>query len=257
MPEVLDWPGHAAAPALLPKLPPLGRNEVVVVEATVEIADELIQPLQAILDDEERARAARFLAPDHRARYSVAHAALRLVLGHYLDEDPRRLRFERGAHGKLRLARPRPHDYEINLSHSAERTLIAVARGREVGVDIEVHRPDVDVHSLAKYVLSPAERCAFAAVPAADRRAAFFRAWTRKESFVKAIGEGLACPLESFDISLDERSDNALLECRRMPAGAARWTTLPLDVGPAAAAALTARGPLRLRRRAAAVWTLA
>ena len=53
---------------------------------------------------------------------------------------------------------------------------------------------------------------------------------------MKAIGEGLACPLESFDVSLDEHIDSALLECRHMPAGTARWTTIPLDVGAGAAA---------------------
>ena len=243
--------------ALLPSLPPLGRNQVVVVEATLEIPDDFHRPLHALLDDEERARAARFPNLDHRRRYLMAHAALRLVLGHYLDEDPRGLRFGRGTHGKPRLARPSAHDYEINLSHSAERALIAVARGRDIGIDIEAHRPDLDVQSLAKYVLSPAERCAFAAVPTADRRAAFFRAWTRKESFVKAIGEGLTCPLESFDISLDDRTDNALLACRRTTAAGAPWTTLPLDVGAAAAAALTARGHLRLARKAPSVWTFA
>ena len=257
MADTRDWPLPADTRGLLPRLPPLGRNEVVVVEVGLEIAEAVCQPLHSILDEDERTRAARFLFHEHRRRYLAAHAALRLVLAHYLDEDPRTLRFERGAHGKPRLARQLAGDYEINLSHSAGRALIAVARAREVGIDIEVHRSNVDIHALAQYVLSPAEQCAFAAVPAADRRAAFFRAWARKESFVKAIGEGLACPLESFDISLDEQIDSALLECRHMPAGAARWTTIPLDVGAGAAAALTARGPLCLQRRAAFVWTFA
>jgi 4'-phosphopantetheinyl transferase len=212
-------------------LPALRRHEVVVVEVGLDTPDALSKALPSILDEDERARAARFVFPDHRRRYVVSHAALRLVLAHYLDEDPRLLRFERATHGKTRLARPWAGDYEINLSHSAERALIAVARAREVGVDIEVHRPDLDVHALAQYVLSPAERASFAALSAADRRAAFFRAWTRKESFIKAIGEGLACPLESFDVSLADGIESALLECRHAPAAFAHWTTVPLDVG--------------------------
>jgi 4'-phosphopantetheinyl transferase len=243
--------------SFLPSLPELARNQVVVVEVRLAIAESARELLEELLDDNERARAARFVFPDHRARYVASHAALRLVLAHYLDEDPRALRFARGTHGKVKLAGRPAGDYEINLSHSAERALIAVARSRDVGVDIEVHRSDLDVQALSRYVLSPAERRAFAAVPTGDRRAAFFRAWTRKESFVKAIGEGLACPLDSFDISLDEHTDSALLECRHMPAGAARWTTVPLEVGAGAAAALTARGPLSLQRRAPSVWTFA
>ena len=247
----------ATAQGLLTPLPALRRNEVVVVEVGLDVAEGRRELLDSILDDDERARAARFVFPHDGRRYVAAHAALRLVLAHYLDEDPRRLRFERGTRGKPRLACRMTGDYEINLSHSAGRALIAVARAREVGVDIEVHRPGVDIHALGQHVLSPAEQCAFAAVPAADRRAAFFRAWARKESFVKAIGEGLACPLASFDVSLDEHIGSALLACRHMPAAAARWTTIPLDVGAGAAAALTARGPLSLQRRAASVWTFA
>lgn len=233
----------------------LGRNEVVVVEVRLAFDETARELLHSILDDNERSRAARFVFPHHRRRYVAAHAALRLVLARYLDEDPRRLRFERGTHGKPKLAGRLAGDYEVNLSHSEEHALIAIARAREVGVDIEVHRSDVDIHALAHHVLSPAERCAFARVAAAERRAAFFRAWARKESFVKAIGEGLACPLESFDVSLDEHVDSALLECRHILSGGTQWTTIPIDVGARAGAALTAQGSLSLRHRGQSVWT--
>ena len=255
--EVQDLPLRAAQPGFLPRLPVLGRNQVVVVEVDLDIPERLSRALLPILDEADRARAARFVFPDHRRRYLASHAALRLVLAHYLDEEPRLLKFERGTHGKTRLAGSWAADYEINLSHSADRALIAVARSREVGIDIEVHRPDLDVYSLAQYVLSPAERHAFAAFSTADRRAAFFRAWTRKESFVKATGEGLACPLHSFDVSLEEDVDSALLRCRHTPAAFERWTTIPLDVGPGAAAALTVREPARLLARVPSVWTFA
>ena len=112
-----------------------------VVEVGLDVAEGRRQRLDSILDDDERARAARFVFPHDGRRYVAAHAALRLVLAHYLDEDPRRLRFERGTHGKPRLACRTAGDYEINLSHSGGRALIAVARAREVGVDIEVTGP--------------------------------------------------------------------------------------------------------------------
>jgi 4'-phosphopantetheinyl transferase len=256
-PEPRAWLLPATTPLRLPPLPALRSSEVVVVEVGLDIAEAVRQWLYSILDEDERARAGRFVFAHDRRRYVAAHGALRLVLAHYLDADPRLLRFERSAHGKPRLAGRMAGDCEINLSHSSERALIAVARAREVGVDIEVHRSGVDVHALAPSVLSPAEQRAFAALPPAGRRAAFFRAWARKESFVKAIGEGLACPLGSFDVSLDEQTDSALLACRHLPAAGARWMTIPLDVGADAAAALTAPGPLCLRRQDAAVWTFA
>jgi 4'-phosphopantetheinyl transferase len=241
----------------LPALPVLRWNEAVVVEVGLAIDETVEQSLYSILDEDEHARAARFVFARDRRRYVAAHAALRSVLARYVDADARALRFERSSHGKPRLARSMTGDYEFNLTHSAERALVAVARGRAVGVDIEVHRPNVDIHALARSVLSAAERSAFAALAVADQRAAFFRAWARKESFVKATGEGLSCPLQSFDMSLDEHVEGALLACRRMPAAAACWTTIPLDVGAEAAAALTAAGSLCLRRRAPSVWTFA
>jgi 4'-phosphopantetheinyl transferase len=238
-------------------LPPLGCNEVVVVEVGLEIEEAVRESLASILDEDERARARRFVFPHDRRRYVAAHAALRLVLAHYLDVDASRLRFERNRHRKPQLAHPVAVDYQFNLSHSSARGLVAIAQGRAVGIDIERHRPGVDIHALARSVLSPAEQRAFAALPLMDRTAAFFRAWARKESFVKALGEGLACPLQGFDVSLDEHVANALLACRHAPAAIARWTTIPLDVGANAAAALTAAGSLRLRRKTPSVWTFA
>jgi 4'-phosphopantetheinyl transferase len=240
---------------LLPTLPPLGTTEVVAVEVGVEAADP--EELSSILDEEERARARRFLFAHDRRRYQVARAALRLVLAHYLDHDPRALCFEVGPHGKPKLAGRAAGALAFNVSHSAGRALIAVARDGEVGIDLEVHRANVDIHALAARVLSPAEKAAFAAVPAEQLRPAFFRAWARKESFVKAIGEGLACPLDSFDMSLDAEVENALLACRHRSAAATRWTTMPLEVGTDAAAALTAHGPLRLERRDGSLWVFA
>jgi 4'-phosphopantetheinyl transferase len=239
---------------LLPTLPALGANDVVVVEVGLEIIDPT--PLESILDAEERERAGRFVFDHDRRRYQVTHAALRLMLAHYLDEDPRALRFERGTHGKPRLSGS-PGDLAFNISHSEERALLAAARGREVGVDIEVHRANIDIPVLARRVLSAAEQTTLTAVPPNQLRAAFFRAWARKESFIKAIGEGLACPLDAFDMSLDAEVENALLACRHQSAGAVRWTTMPLEVGPGAAAALTAPGPLRLEHRGESLWVFA
>ena len=247
----------ASTEDLVPRLPALRWNDVVVVEVKLDIPEVGRHRLESILNAEECERAARFAFTQDRRHYQIAHAALRLVLAHYLDEDPRALGFERSIYGKPRLVHRQTPHLEFNLSHSAGRALIVVSIGRDVGVDIEVHRPDVDIHALARQVLSDAEQRAFAAVQAEHRHAAFFRAWARKESFVKAIGEGLTCPLASFDVSLDDEIESALLACRHLPAGATRWTTVPLDVGSGAAAALTAFAPLGLQGRSTSVWRFA
>ncbi len=90
-----------------------------------------------------------------------------MLLGRYLDRDPRRLALELGAHGKpaLRGTAGQAHELRFNLSHSGELMLVGVTTGREVGVDIELMR--------------------------AGRTAELLRAWTVREAVVKCLGVGL------------------------------------------------------------------
>ena len=147
----------------------------------------------AVLDPEERARAAAFVRAELRNRYTAAHVMLRQVLGECLGQDPAGLRFARedcpccgGPHGRPVLAgEPRP--LEFSLSHAGALVAVAVA-GAPVGVDVEeLPRPATVAEVSA--VLHPAERAEIAA--ADDPAAAFARLWTRKEAYLKGIGTGL------------------------------------------------------------------
>ena len=147
----------------------------------------------AVLDPEERARAAAFARPELRDRYLAAHVMLRQVLGGCLDLHPAAVRFARedcpgcgGPHGRPVLAgEPRP--LEFSLSHAGALVAVAVA-GAPVGVDVEeLPRPATVAEVSA--VLHPAERAEIAA--ADDPAAAFARLWTRKEAYLKGIGTGL------------------------------------------------------------------
>lgn len=146
------------------------------------------------LPDEERQRAARLRSPRGRRRWLAARWALREVLGRYLDEDPAAVELRVGEHGKPALAAPRSA-LRFNLSHSADRALVAVAWGREVGVDVERIEPRGDLLALARRAFEPAEAGAIAELPAADRPAAFHAAWTRREAVAKCLGTGLVAPL--------------------------------------------------------------
>jgi 4'-phosphopantetheinyl transferase len=142
-------------------------------------------------------------APAPGTRSAASHAALRLVLGRLTGRAPEGLRFERrcghcGAtgHGKPHLADRSELDF--NISHSGELALIAVARGRRVGVDVERVRPRTDVLAIARGSFSVRERRAIESGETDEaRREAFFRCWTRKEAYLKARGEGLAGGLDT------------------------------------------------------------
>jgi 4'-phosphopantetheinyl transferase len=170
-------------------------------------------------------------------RSVVSHVALRLVLGELTGTAPESLRFERhcghcggDGHGKPHLAGHR--DLDFSLSHSGELALIAVARGRRVGADVERVRPRTDVLAIARGSLSVRERRAIESLGTdGARRAEFFRCWTRKEAYLKGIGVGLAGGLDTD------------------PEAAQGWQAESLLAPPGYEAAVAAEGQFALRQR--------
>ena len=194
--------------------------------------------MHALLSDEERARAQRFLAPLHRDRFIAAHGVLRRLLGAQLRHDPASLEFSAGAHGKPRLAGVhQASGLEFNLSHSGNLALLGCAWGRELGVDIEMCRSLGDEAALVRRYFSPAEQHAYTSLSPAARTAGFFQCWTRKEAYIKAVGRGLGLPLDSFDVSLGDGVPAQLLRASAEEASR-QWSLAAADVGPAACAAV-------------------
>lgn len=188
---------------------------------------------EAVLSADELSRARRFHFERDARRYVLAHAALRRILAGYLAVSPPALRFEVNAYGKPSLASgaaPGDAGLTFNLSHSGELALLGVAAGRPVGVDIELVRPELATRQIAERFFSPAEVLALAALTTADWVHAFFRCWTRKEAFVKARGEGLSLPLDSFDVTLRPGEPPALLRVGAGPAAAQAWTIVSPSV---------------------------
>lgn len=157
---------------------------VVVWSTALDLEDDVVERLAPLLSPEEVERCSRF-AFDHLVRrFVVAHAMVRAVLGP--------VAMEAGAHGKPFIAGG-PH---FNLSHSADRAVLAVCEEAPVGVDIEAVRPVERLDALAERIMSPPEHAEF--VAAADKPGFFFEVWTRKESVVKARGDGIIADLRSL-----------------------------------------------------------
>lgn len=143
---------------------------------------------EPLLAAEERDRAAAFRFARDRDRYVIARGLLRCLLGERLDEDPTRIRFAYGGHGKPRLA----HDSgpRFNLSHSHDVVAIAICERREVGVDVEARRDRLHIESIARRFLPP-QVVSEMERPGTDRSNEFFRAWVRQEAYAKGQGAGL------------------------------------------------------------------
>ena len=195
-PVLLDWDPEPDVPALAPD-----ETRVWIVDLddglrpgdnpeTAESGPEL-----AILSDDERARAARFVRARDRRRFAYCRAALREILGRLLGEPAHSLRFRAAAVGKPELDGDPSDDrlaLRFNVSHSSHLGLIAVCRGREVGVDIEELRPISESARIVESFFTPAEFAEFTAIADDAKLMAFHRGWTRKEAVLKGFGTGIS-----------------------------------------------------------------
>jgi 4'-phosphopantetheinyl transferase len=196
-----------------------------------------------LLSADERERAARFHFAKDRSHFIAARALLRTLLGRYLNFPPHQLSFIYGPYGKPALAGEREsRALRFNVSHSHGVALYAVARERDVGVDVEYVRRDMVSESIAERFFSAREVATLRALPAEIQPQAFFNCWTRKEAFIKARGEGLSFPLDRFEVSLDPKEPAALVSVRDDPREASRWSLQALPVEEGYAAALAVEG---------------
>jgi 4'-phosphopantetheinyl transferase len=199
------------------------------------------QTRESILSPDELDRARRYHFERDRRRFTVARSALRMILSEYLGSDPKHLAFNYGAHGKPSLAGENS-GIRFNVSHSGELAVIAVARDRELGVDVECLRSSAWVEQIPERFFSPREVKVLRSLPRELLQDAFFACWTRKEAYIKARGGGLSIGLDSFDVSLEPDKPAALLQVRDDPNEAARWGMAELRPASGYSGALVAQG---------------
>lgn len=222
---------------------PLGASDVHVWRFSLDPPTDLFAAFDRSLSDDERRRAARFRMGHLRRRYIAGRGGLRDILSRYLGCVPEAVAFSYGPHGKPGLdGEHRAVGLEFNLTHSHELAMCAVTRVGLVGVDVEEHRA-MEEHGrkLIGRFFSPVEQSEFLALPEHDRLASFFRGWTRKEAYLKAVGTGLSTELDSFDVTLGHGVLPALLRVGNDPTEHEAWFLCDLDPGPGYAAALAVR----------------
>jgi 4'-phosphopantetheinyl transferase len=171
-----------------------------------------------VLSAEERARAARFRLGADRARWIKGRSLLRLMLGRYLDADPRRVRIELGVNGKPEV---QGSPVAFNLAHSGDLALYAFASGSAIGIDVELLGRELDVPATAERALGLEEAQRLRALPAPARRPEFLKSWVRYEAALKCGGGRLGLPV-AYD----------------------RLSLLDIDLAPHAVGALATGGPI-------------
>src|SRR5436190_2195168 len=179
-------------------------GEVHIWFAWSNVGPEGVAQFDRVLSPSEIAAADRFVFERHRVTYRFAHMALRSILSNYVDRSPDKLRFGQNSYGKpfLIAADERNDEVQFNMSHSGQIVVVAVTRGRHIGVDVEMMRPLKDYASIATLNFTQEERAWIESVPSEYQQNAFFKSWARKEAVIKALGKGLSMPLNTFDASI-------------------------------------------------------
>jgi 4'-phosphopantetheinyl transferase len=186
---------------------------------------------ESVLDAAERARAERFRFERDRRRFIAGRFGMRVVLGRYLDLEPAAVPVAADDRGKPFL--DPGADFAFNLSNSADLAVVAVTSPGPIGIDVEERRPDVAmaIERVAESILAPEEVRVLRGLDGLDRELAFFRCWTRKEAFLKALGSGLSVALDAFEVTLTAEAPPAVV---RVPLGctnaAEEWTLLDVPV---------------------------
>lgn len=182
-------------------------------------------PLEWLLADEERARAARLVDDVRRARFVVTRAALRRILCGYTGSPPTAVELRYGASGKPYLRDDgAPHALRFSVSHAGDLALLAFALDRDVGIDLERTRPPRHPARIAARLFDDETRRLLEALPPAERTLAFHHAWTQREAYVKAVGGTLFRTEDPLRL----RWPRPERDVQRVPGGAV-WTTAVLE----------------------------
>jgi 4'-phosphopantetheinyl transferase len=220
--------------------------------AFLEIGEPEFHRISPVLSADERSRAERFRFPSDRRAFLVSRAVLRSILARYVGEDAAKLPFRYGEHGKpalhsidptttlpaTALAGAEAQWLRFNVSHSHGLALYAMAREREVGVDVERIQPELASWQVASEFFAASEIHALRKEGDDLDVPAFFACWTRKEAYLKARGSGLAAPLNSFAVPVDPALDHPAT----VTEADCVWSLHSLDVGEGYAAACAAEG---------------
>lgn len=231
-PSVVVWqPGRA--PGLS-----LDAHEVHVWRVHVPSVLGELPVLRQTLAPAEQARAGRYYFQSDRDRFVIARGALRHLLGKYLGVEAKAVTFAYDTGGKPKLADAvNGKEVSFNLSHSGDWIALAFARGHRLGIDIERIRPEVNYDQIAQRFFSVSEWRALRVLPAPLRPSYFFRLWTCKEAYLKAIGQGLAFPLSQVELGYRQPGVLELLVTPSVP-DAARWRIEVVDIDSGYAGAL-------------------
>ena len=198
---------------------------------------------RSLLSEAERRRAARLHGPA-AARFVRMRGQLRLVLSGYLNVAPKAIAFQRSATGKPELAEPwAASGLRFSVAHSGDVGVIGVARGRAIGVDVEVARDDLEVERVAERAFTDAELTALRQRRSEDRATTFYRLWTAKEALIKAHGGTVPAGLAHYEVTLQPDGRVTAVHSAGRRSEGHNWRCDVERIRPDVTAAIAVEGP--------------
>jgi len=211
------------------------KSEIVEIwHGKVTTEDAHYQAYWRVLDEAEQTQARKFKNSLLHKRYVEIHGRLRNLLAQTLNQSPENIRIKKAEHGKPYLA-----DYPelaFNLSHSADRWMIALGWNCQLGADIEIYKQRINLSGLVDKCFAEEEAAYWTNLPETKKYREFYRFWTRKEAFVKATGYGIALGLNLCVINPENPTE--LLRVPENCGLASAWHVQDIDLGEAVCGAL-------------------
>jgi len=208
----------------------LSPREVHLWTVRLESSESTFAPAFSWLSADEAERAGRFRFEKHRRAFVLGRAVLRALAANYLRIAPTDVSFTYGPKGKPALAgaawplSDTACSLRFNVSNSGDLAAYAFTLDCEIGVDVEHRRRMADIEAIARRFFAPAEVAELMGLAEADRPEGFFNCWTRKEAYIKAVGDGLSVPLNSFQVTLQPGVAARMVGLDGSAAAAERWT---------------------------------
>ncbi len=204
--------------------------EVVVVG--LDVTPDAFQAAAELLSGPERDRASRFAFDSDRRRFTVARAGLRTLLGGRLGVTPDAVELTYGRNGKPALANGQADsELRFNVSHSDDVAAYAFSFGRDIGIDVEKVREIANADNIAARFFSARENESYHTLAPQDKPLGFFNCWTRKEAFIKALGDGLTYSLRDFDVSLLPHEPAEIIRVGETPGAECGWSLRAISPG--------------------------
>jgi 4'-phosphopantetheinyl transferase len=188
----------------------------------LEASNACFQHATALLAADEAARAKRFHFERHRKAFVLGRAVLRVLLGRMLGTAPECIQFRYGPKGKPVLTPPCRLCF--NASNSGDLAACAFTLECPLGVDIEQLRPIREIQDIARRFFAVEEVTELMSLPKSEQPGGFFRCWTRKEAYIKAVGDGLSVPLDSFRVTLRANDPVRLVQLGGSAEAAQNWS---------------------------------